>query len=172
MAALYKRHGIQHATGVKRQSSIDIEYFNHKQRGASPPAESPPSSSLCSRVQNRDLGASPMAFKPLQGLPALPAPKPAPAVVKPPADADAADEEADAMTAVQKMEQRLLAQRSKPAKKSVAKRPAAVGAGIRPDAVLKRPAVGLLLGCSKCRGSPNGCIKCRDPNFKGQRYQR
>ncbi len=173
LAALYKRHGIQHAKGFTRQGSLDIEYLQPMQRGALPLEESTPPRSLSNRVQFRDLGASPLAFKPLQGLPALTAPEPAPAVVEagPPVDAGAADEDADAMTAVQQMEQRLLAQRSKPAAKSVAKRPAAVGAGIRPDAVLKRPS-GLLLGCGKCRGIPTGCIKCRDPNFKGKRYQR
>ena len=28
----------------------------------------------------------------------------------------------------------------------------------------------LQLGCGKCRGSPVGCLQCRDANFKGNRY--
>ena len=28
----------------------------------------------------------------------------------------------------------------------------------------------LQLGCGKCRGSPVGCLQCRDANFKGSRY--
>jgi hypothetical protein len=30
----------------------------------------------------------------------------------------------------------------------------------------------LLLGCGKCRGSAKGCVQCRDPSFKGARWQR
>ena len=33
-------------------------------------------------------------------------------------------------------------------------------------------ATAFLLGCSKCRGSHVGCGKCRDPAFKGVRWQR
>ena len=28
----------------------------------------------------------------------------------------------------------------------------------------------LQLGCGKCRGSPVGCLQCRDASFKGSRY--
>jgi hypothetical protein len=39
--------------------------------------------------------------------------------------------------------------------------------------MLKRPAgkvtLPSVLGCSKCRGSPNGCGTCKDPEFKGKR---
>ena len=28
---------------------------------------------------------------------------------------------------------------------------------------------GLVLGCSKCRGAPKGCARCRDPSFGGRR---
>jgi hypothetical protein len=30
----------------------------------------------------------------------------------------------------------------------------------------------LMLGCSKCRGSTGGCGQCRNPAFKGRRYQK
>ena len=31
---------------------------------------------------------------------------------------------------------------------------------------------GLLLGCSKCRGSHAGCLQCMSPAFNGRRWQR
>ena len=30
----------------------------------------------------------------------------------------------------------------------------------------------MILGCSKCRGSPKGCVQCRNPGYKGHRYTR
>ena len=43
-------------------------------------------------------------------------------------------------------------------------------------AVLKHNAkgtgAGLLLGCSKCRGSHSGCVQCRDAKYSGKRWQR
>lgn len=30
----------------------------------------------------------------------------------------------------------------------------------------------LLMGCSRCRGSPKGCTTCRDPLWKGKRWQK
>ena len=30
----------------------------------------------------------------------------------------------------------------------------------------------VMLGCSKCRGSPLGCAQCRDPSFGGKRFQK
>ncbi len=29
-----------------------------------------------------------------------------------------------------------------------------------------------VLGCSKCRGSPQGCTQCQDPAFRGRRFTR
>lgn len=29
----------------------------------------------------------------------------------------------------------------------------------------------VMLGCSKCRGSPKGCVQCRNPNYSGKRFQ-
>ena len=37
---------------------------------------------------------------------------------------------------------------------------------------LKSPSKGILLGCGKCRGAHWGCVKCRDPNFSGKRWQK
>ena len=39
-------------------------------------------------------------------------------------------------------------------------------------AVKPKGKTGLLLGCSKCRGSHKGCGVCRDPNFQGRRFQK
>ncbi len=36
-------------------------------------------------------------------------------------------------------------------------------------AAAKAVVVELILGCSKCRGSPGGCLQCRNPDFKGRR---
>lgn len=35
----------------------------------------------------------------------------------------------------------------------------------------KVPAAPVMLGCSKCRGSPKGCVQCRNPNYSGKRFQ-
>ena len=35
--------------------------------------------------------------------------------------------------------------------------------------IIKRPAAGLMLGCSKCRYLKHGCKQCRNPNFNGRR---
>ena len=57
------------------------------------------------------------------------------------------------------------------------KRPAAAGAqSAAPKtqctpAVEKRPAA-FMLGCSRCRGSPKGCLTCRVPEYTGKRWQR
>ena len=32
-------------------------------------------------------------------------------------------------------------------------------------------AVPAMLGCSTCRGSPQGCVQCRNPNYSGKRFQ-
>jgi len=50
------------------------------------------------------------------------------------------------------------------------KRPAAADEGnaaTRPAAA--PPALGLVLGCSKCRQSENGCKQCKKANFVGRR---
>ena len=39
-------------------------------------------------------------------------------------------------------------------------------------AVKPKGKAGILLGCSKCRGSHKGCGVCRDPNFQGRRFQK
>lgn len=52
----------------------------------------------------------------------------------------------------------------------VRKRPAA---SEQQGLMTKKPAAAekrLLLGCSKCRGSPLGCAQCKDPKFGGQRF--
>ena len=63
-------------------------------------------------------------------------------------------------------------------RKKVMKKPSAAKAVLKRPAkaaIVKRPSahqVELLLGCGKCRGSPNGCLKCRDPSFGGRRFTR
>jgi hypothetical protein len=53
------------------------------------------------------------------------------------------------------------------------RRPAAAVAMRRPSAsVMRRPAAAVRLGCSKCRGSPGGCIQCKNPKFAGNRWTR
>ncbi len=45
--------------------------------------------------------------------------------------------------------------------------------GLQTAAKAEAPAApGLLLGCTKCRGSWVGCKQCRNPQFNGRRYQR
>jgi hypothetical protein len=78
-------------------------------------------------------------------------------------DDDPADEEPD--------DSYLFAHRRPAA--AVARRPAAAVAMRRPSAsVMRRPAAAVVLGCSKCRGSPGGCIQCRNPLFGGERWTR
>ena len=55
------------------------------------------------------------------------------------------------------------------------KRPSA---DVGSSSVLKRPAAApagassaILLGCSRCRGSSKGCVSCRNPSYKGKRFQ-
>lgn len=36
----------------------------------------------------------------------------------------------------------------------------------------KAPGTKVMLGCSKCRGSPKGCCQCRNPSYGGRRWQR
>ena len=51
------------------------------------------------------------------------------------------------------------------------KRPAASDA--EDASIHKKPAGSTtMLGCPKCRGCPKGCIQCRDPAYKGNRFQR
>lgn len=38
--------------------------------------------------------------------------------------------------------------------------------------VTARAATALFLGCGKCRGSPSGCVQCRNPAFNGARWRR
>ena len=53
------------------------------------------------------------------------------------------------------------------------KRPAAATAAELPETKKATSAEkGLLLGCPKCRGCHTGCAKCRNPDYKGKRYQR
>ena len=52
----------------------------------------------------------------------------------------------------------------KPAAPIVMKKPAAPG-------VMKKHAK-FMLGCSRCRGSPVGCLQCREPKYAGRRFQR
>jgi hypothetical protein len=55
----------------------------------------------------------------------------------------------------------------------VMKRPAAAAAAEIPDGKKTKSAEkGLLLGCAKCRGCHTGCVQCKNPDFKGKRYQR
>ena len=62
------------------------------------------------------------------------------------------------------------------------KRPAAHRCAVHKPIVKKRPASihpeevakpgKILLGCTRCRGSTSGCLTCRNPHFRGQRFQR
>ena len=58
------------------------------------------------------------------------------------------------------------------AEAAASKKPAAADNG----AVMKRPAglapVNIDLGCGKCRGSPMGCVQCRNPAYSGHRWTR
>ena len=56
--------------------------------------------------------------------------------------------------------------------KAVAKAKAKDTASAKHPAVVKRPAAAvssLILGCSKCRYTVNGCGACKDPAFTGKR---
>ena len=71
-------------------------------------------------------------------------------------------------------------------KKGATKRPASDMPASAGEHIAKKPAVaplmlkkpagvgkkGFKLGCSRCRGSPVGCLTCRSPGFTGTRFQR
>ncbi len=57
----------------------------------------------------------------------------------------------------------------------VLKRPASAvsgGEGGEEEAKSASSGRGLLFGCPKCRGSPQGCAQCRKPTYSGRRYTR
>ena len=74
----------------------------------------------------------------------------------------------------------LLAAGGQPSTEQVQKKPAkdcgsAAATNATKKHIIKKPSAnsdGIALGCGKCRGAPMGCVQCRDPNFKGSRWQR
>ena len=67
------------------------------------------------------------------------------------------------------------AQKPAEAAQPAAQKPAEAAQPAQAGKAKKRPAAAapaLLLGCPKCRGSPVGCVQCKNPAYGGRRYQR
>ena len=57
-------------------------------------------------------------------------------------------------------------------KQAILRKPASTGSKVLKKSTKSTSSKALLLGCARCRGSTIGCLSCRDPNFKGTRFQK
>ena len=156
------------------QGDTALQIYTTPRKGEDTPSRS---SSL------RDLAASAFAFKPMLALPAAepitedrePLQQPQPLHKKETAeeeDDDASARTGAALGSLERLERRLLGVQTRPAARAavakVLKRPAAK----RIMKKLTASSANSMLGCGKCRGSHLGCLVCRNPTFKGRRFQK
>ena len=86
------------------------------------------------------------------------------------------DDEKAADADIEELEKAAMGKANDKAKvnKDICKRPAgcATPAGLKAKPASAEGHPKVKLGCPKCRGSPKGCIQCRNPAYSGCRYQR